>query len=74
MFNNADVTLTPVTRILDVGIELETGNQALVDGGEVIAENLQDGKHNVETGINANFSLSFPLKSMIFLFLMKSKR
>ena len=40
---------SPVARILDVGVELKTRDQALIHGGEVIAENFQDGKHNVET-------------------------
>ena len=51
---NSHFTLfwSPVAWILDVGIELKTRDQALIHGGEVIAENLQDGKHNVETEDN----------------------
>ena len=48
-FSNA---CSPVSRILDVGIELETGDQALIHAREVVAENLQDSEHNVETADN----------------------
>ena len=43
---------SPVARILDVGVELQTRDQALIHAGEVISENLQDGEHNVETEDN----------------------
>ena len=43
---------SPVAWILDVGIELETGDQALIHAREVVAENLQDSEDNVETADN----------------------